>query len=260
MEAWQKYFEELNKVVKKGDEEALDKLVKANLRFVVSVAKQYQNQGLSLEDIIDEGNLGLIKAAKKYDETLGFKFISYAVWWIRQSITQAIAEHSRIVRLPQHQVGSVNRLNKEINKFEQENGRKPSTEELAAGTDIPEEKVVEVLKLRSKETSIDAPVSEGEHNTLLDIMVNEDSPMADNGLVMESMRSEVDRVLGMLNSREQKVLRYFYGLEDEQNLTFEEIGTRLGLNRERVRQIKNKAIRKLRKSTYKELLKSYLGK
>lgn len=251
---------ELAQRIKKGDEEALDKLVKANLRFVVSVAKQYQNQGLSLEDIIDEGNLGLIKAAKKYDETLGFKFISYAVWWIRQSITQAIAEHSRIVRLPQHQVGSVNRLNKEINKFEQENGRKPSTEELAAGTDIPEEKVVEVLKLRSKETSIDAPVSEGEHNTLLDIMVNEDSPMADNGLVMESMRSEVDRVLGMLNSREQKVLRYFYGLEDEQNLTFEEIGTRLGLNRERVRQIKNKAIRKLRKSSYKELLKSYLGK
>ncbi|MDO5446443.1 MAG: RNA polymerase sigma factor RpoD/SigA [Prevotellaceae bacterium] len=251
---------ELAQKIRQGDEQALDKLVKSNLRFVVSVAKQYQNQGLSLEDIINEGNLGLIRAAQKFDETRGFKFISYAVWWIRQSITQAIAEQSRMIRLPMNQVGSANKLNREINKFEQLNERKPSVEELAEEANMAEEKVTEALRITGRHTSIDAPFNDGTDNSLIDILINEDSPMADNNLVSESLKEEVDRVLSTLNPREQKVLSYFYGLEDEQDLTYEEIGNRLGLTRERVRQIKDKAIRKLKKGSNKNLLKSFLGK
>ena len=251
---------ELAQRIKKGDEEALNKLVKANLRFVVSVAKQYQNQGLSLEDVINEGNLGLIRAAQKFDETRGFKFISYAVWWIRQSIVQAIAEHSRMVRLPMNQVGSANRLNREINRFEQENERKPSMQELAEEANMTEEKVQEALRITGRHTSIDAPFNDGTDNALIDVLVNENSPMADNELVNESLKEEVERVMGVLNQREACVLRYFYGLEDEHDLTYEEIGNRLGLTRERVRQIKDKAIRKLKRSTHKDILKPYLGK
>ncbi len=249
---------ELAQRIKKGDREALEKLTKANLRFVVSVAKQYQNQGLSLPDLINEGNLGLIKAAEKFDETRGFKFISYAVWWIRQSIHQAIAEQSRIVRLPQNQVGSVSKINRALNKFEQENERRPNVSEIAEKTDLPEDKVEVALKSNTRHVSVDAPFSDSDDNSLLDVLVNDDAPMADRSLVIESLRDEIAAALNILNDREQKIIKSFYGIGC-QEMTLEEIGHATGLTRERVRQIKEKAIRKLRNSTNNKLLKTYLG-
>jgi RNA polymerase primary sigma factor len=249
---------ELAQRIRKGDRKALDKLTKANLRFVVSVAKQYQNQGLSLSDLINEGNLGLIKAAEKFDETRGFKFISYAVWWIRQSILQAIAEQSRIVRLPLNQVGSVNKINRMLSKFEQENERRPSVDEISEQTDLPEDKVGEAMLANTRHVSVDAPFIDGEDNSLLDVLVNDDAPLADRQLVAESLRSEISNVLQTLNERERSVIKAFYGI-GEPEMTLEEIGNKYGLTRERVRQIKEKAIRRLRSNTKNQLLKSYLG-
>lgn len=249
---------ELAQAIKKGDRQALEKLTKANLRFVVSVAKQYQNQGLSLPDLINEGNLGLIKAAEKFDETRGFKFISYAVWWIRQSILQALAEQSRIVRLPLNQVGSINKISKAFQKFEQENERKPSAEELAQELDIPVEKVIDSLKVSGRHISMDAPFVEGEDNSLLDVLVNDDAPVADQALIDESLRKEIERALSTLTERESEIIKMFYGL-GMQEMTLEEIGDKFQLTRERVRQIKEKAIRRLRQDSRSKLLKSYLG-
>ena len=248
---------ELAQRIKKGDHAALEKLTKANLRFVVSVAKQYQNQGLSLPDLINEGNLGLIRAAQKFDETRGFKFISYAVWWIRQSILQALAEQSRIVRLPLNQVGSLNKITKELSKFEQENERRPSSEELAERLDMPEDKVTETLKVSGRHISVDAPFVDGEDNSLLDVIPNDDSPMADSNLNQESLSKEVDRALKQLYDREREILKMFFGIGC-QEMTLEEIGQKFDLTRERVRQIKEKAIRRL-KGQKSKLLKSYLG-
>ena len=250
---------ELSQRIRKGDRKALEKLTRANLRFVVSVAKQYQNQGLSLPDLINEGNLGLIKAAEKFDETRGFKFISYAVWWIRQSILQAIAEQSRIVRLPLNQVGSVNKITTMLNKFEQENERKPSLDEIADKVDLPEDKIEDALKVNGRHTSIDAPLIDGEENSLLDILPNIDTPQADNELVLESLREEIGRALSTLCERERKIIEAFFGI-GQPELTLEEIADRFGLTRERVRQIKEKAIRRLRHNTKNKLLKSYLGR
>ena len=249
---------ELAQRIKKGDRKALEKLTKANLRFVVSVAKQYQNQGLSLPDLINEGNLGLIKAAEKFDETRGFKFISYAVWWIRQSILQAIAEQSRIVRLPLNQVGSVNKINRVLNKFEQEHERRPSIEEIADNVDLPQEKIEEAMTVNRRHVSVDAPFAEGEDNSLLDVLPNNDSPMADRKLVLESLREEINRALQTLNERERNIIEAFFGI-NQPEMTLEEIGDKYGLTRERVRQIKEKAIRRLRHNTKNKLLKSYLG-
>ena len=249
---------ELAQRIKKGDRKALEKLTKANLRFVVSVAKQYQNQGLSLPDLINEGNLGLIKAAEKFDETRGFKFISYAVWWIRQSILQAIAEQSRIVRLPLNQVGSVNKINRVLNKFEQEHERRPSIDEIADNVDLPQEKIEEAMKVNSHHVSVDAPFADGENNSLLDVLPNNDSPMADRKLVLESLREEINRALQTLNERERNIIEAFFGI-NQPEMTLEEIGDKYGLTRERVRQIKEKAIRRLRHNTQNKLLKSYLG-
>lgn len=249
---------ELAQRIKNGDKKALEKLTKANLRFVVSVAKQYQNQGLSLADLINEGNLGLIKAAEKFDETRGFKFISYAVWWIRQSILQAIAEQSRIVRLPLNQVGSVNKINRELNKFEQENERRPSVDEIADRVDIPQEKIVDAMKATGRHVSVDAPFTNGEENSLLDILPNDDAPQADKALVMESLREEISRALKTLNERERNVIKAFYGI-NQPEMTLEEIGNKYGLTRERVRQIREKAIRHLRNNTKSKILKAYLG-
>ncbi len=249
---------ELAQRIKKGDPEALDKLTRANLRFVVSVAKQYQNQGLSLPDLINEGNLGLIKAAQKFDETRGFKFISYAVWWIRQSILQALAEQSRIVRLPLNQVGSLNKINKALSKFEQEHERMPSSEELSDILNIPREKIADTLRVSGRHVSVDAPFVDGEDNSLLDVLVNPDSPNADKGLVNESLNKEIERALSTLTERERDIVKYFFGIGC-QEMTLEEIGEHFGLTRERVRQIKEKAIRRLRHSARSKLLKSYLG-
>lgn len=248
---------ELAQKIKQGDQVALDKLVSANLRFVVSVAKQYQNQGLSLPDLIDEGNLGLIKAAQKFDETRGFKFISYAVWWIRQSILQALAEQSRIVRLPLNQVGSLNKIGKAIQRFEQENERRPSPAELAEQLDVPVEKIADTMKVSGRHVSVDAPFVDGEDNSLLDVLPNEDSPMADSSLTQESLSKEVNRALEQLNPRERDILKMFFGIGC-QEMTLEEIGAKFDLTRERVRQIKEKAIRRL-KGQKSKLLKSYLG-
>ena len=242
---------ELAQRIRKGDRVALEKLTRANLRFVVSVAKQYQNQGLSLPDLINEGNLGLIKAAEKFDETRGFKFISYAVWWIRQSILQALAEQSRIVRLPLNQVGSLNKISKAFSKFEQENERRPSPEE-------PVDKISDTLKVSGRHISVDAPFVEGEDNSLLDVLVNDDSPMADRTLVNESLSREIDRALSTLSEREKEIIQMFFGI-NHQEMTLEEIGDKFNLTRERVRQIKEKAIRRLRQNTKSKLLKSYLG-
>ena len=245
---------ELAQRIRKGDQEALEKLTRANLRFVVSVAKQYQNQGLSLPDLINEGNLGLIKAAEKFDETRGFKFISYAVWWIRQSILQALAEQSRIVRLPLNQVGSLNKINKALGKFEQEYERQPSNEELAEMIDIPKD----TLRVGSRHVSVDAPFVEGEDNSLLDVLPNDDSPSADKTLVNESLNTEIERALSTLTDREREIIKSFFGIGC-QEMTLEEIGERFGLTRERVRQIKEKAIRRLKSPSRSKLLKSYLG-
>ena len=249
---------ELAQRIRKGDRSALEKLTKANLRFVVSVAKQYQNQGLSLPDLINEGNLGLIKAAEKFDETRGFKFISYAVWWIRQSILQAIAEQSRIVRLPLNQVGSVNKINRVLNKFEQENERYPSIEQIADKIDLPEDKIADAMKVNGRHVSVDAPFIDGEDNSLLDVLPNNDATMADNLLVQESLRDEISRALKTLNDRERNIVEAFFGI-NQSEMTLEEIGDKYGLTRERVRQIKEKAIRRLRHNTKNKYLKSYLG-
>ncbi|MFM2101299.1 MAG: hypothetical protein RIR05_285 [Bacteroidota bacterium] len=249
----------LAKKIKDGDQRALEKLTRANLRFVVSVAKQYQNQGLSLPDLINEGNLGLIKAARRFDETRGFKFISYAVWWIRQSILQALAEQSRIVRLPLNQVGSLNKINKAYSKLEQQYEREPSAEELAEILDLPIDKVSDTMKVSGRHVSMDAPFANGEESSLLDVLVNADSPKADNGLMNESLSREIDRALSTLTDRERDVVKLFFGIGLNHGLTLEEIGDKFDLTRERVRQIKEKAIRRLRHSSRSKLLQQYLG-
>jgi RNA polymerase primary sigma factor len=249
----------LAKRIRDGDQVALEKMTKANLRFVVSVAKQYQNQGLSLPDLINEGNLGLIKAAKRFDETRGFKFISYAVWWIRQSILQALAEQSRIVRLPLNQVGSLNKINKAFSKLEQEFEREPSAEELAKILELPEDKVADTMKVSGRHVSMDAPLVNGEENSLLDVLVNQDSPRADHSLMSESLQREIERSLSTLTERERDVIKLFFGIGLNHGLTLEEIGAKFDLTRERVRQIKEKAIRRLRHSSRSKLLKAYLG-
>ena len=249
---------ELAQRIRKGDRKALERLTKANLRFVVSVAKQYQNQGLSLADLINEGNFGLIKAAEKFDETRGFKFISYAVWWIRQSILQAIAEQSRIIRLPLNQVSSVNKINKVLNKFEQENERRPSIDEIAQDTDIPEEKIIEAFKVNTHHISVDAPFHDDDESSLLDVIPNDAIPSTDKSLVEESLQAEIGRVLDILEDREKKVIEAYFGI-NQREMTLEEIGSKYGLTRERVRQIKEKAIRRLRQQTNSKILKAYLG-
>lgn len=249
---------ELSQRIRKGDRKALDRLVKSNLRFVVSVAKQYQNQGLALPDLINEGNVGLIKAAEKFDETRGFKFISYAVWWIRQTILQALAEQSRIVRLPLNQVSAVNKINKAITKFEQAYERKPSAEELAELVDELPEKISDSMRASGRHVSVDAPFAEGEDNCLLDVMTNTDAPMADNNLVSESLATEISRALGILSEREKDIIIMSFGI-NQREMTLEEIGDKFGLTRERVRQIREKAIKKLRIGCRNSLLRSYLG-
>ena len=248
---------ELAQRIRKGDRKALERLTRANLRFVVSVAKQYQNQGLSLPDLINEGNVGLIKAAEKFDETRGFKFISYAVWWIRQSILQALAEQSRIVRLPLNQVGAVGKINRILNKFEQENERRPSVDEISEHIDLPKEKIDEAMSVNGHSVSVDAPFTNDE-NSLLDVMVNDDSPMADKQLVRESLRTEIKTALKVLNERERNIIEAYFGI-NQPELTLEEIGAKFDLTRERVRQIKEKAIRRLRDNRKNASLKSYLG-
>lgn len=249
---------ELAQRIRKGDKRALERLTKANLRFVVSVAKQYQNQGLSLPDLINEGNVGLIKAAEKFDETRGFKFISYAVWWIRQSILQAIAEQSRLVRLPLNQVGSVNKITRELNKFEQEHERKPSMDEIAERVDLPEDKIADAMKANSRHVSMDAPIADGEDSSMIDFLAG-DSSNTDRELAIESLKAEVSRILKLLTDKEQKVLRAFFGIDGSPEMTLDEIGEKYNLTRERVRQIKEKALRRLRHNTKNKLLKSYLG-
>jgi RNA polymerase primary sigma factor len=253
---------ELATLIKKGGAEselALEKLTKANLRFVVSVAKQYQNQGLSLGDLINEGNLGLIKAAKRFDETRGFKFISYAVWWIRQSILQALAEQSRIVRLPLNRVGALNKIGKKFSELEQEFEREPSANELAEELDMTLFEVADTLKISGRHLSMDAPFSQGEDNRLLDVIQNDQQPLPDSSLMNESLKIEVRRALATLNEREAEVIRLYYGLDREHSLTLEEIGEKFSLTRERVRQIKEKAIRRLRHASRSKTLRSYLG-
>ena len=268
-----KYLQEIGKVelltpeeeidlarrIKKGDQKALEKLTKANLRFVVSVAKQYQNQGLSLGDLINEGNLGLIKAAKRFDETRGFKFISYAVWWIRQSILQALAEQSRIVRLPLNRVGALNKIGKAFSTLEQEFEREPSASELAEELDMSLFEVADTLKISGRHLSMDAPFAQGEDNRLLDVIQDERTPLPDNELIRESLSKEVERALGTLTEREAEVIRLYFGLGREHSLTLEEIGEKFQLTRERVRQIKEKAIRRLRHTTRSKALRAYLG-
>ena len=250
---------ELAQRIREGDSKALEKLTRANLRFVVSVAKQYQNQGLSLPDLINEGNIGLIKAARKFDETRGFKFISYAVWWIRQSILQDIAEQGRSVRLPLNQVSSVNKINKALNKFEQENERRPSVEEIASSTDLPQEKIEEAIKANTKQVSMDAPFKDGEESSLADVLYSEDSPSTDAELLKQSLREEMAMALSVLNERERNVITAFYGI-GQAEMTMDEIGKKFGLTRERVRQIRERALRRLRQQTQNKMLKAYLGK
>lgn len=251
---------ELAKRIKKGDRNALETLIKANLRFVVSVSKQYQNQGLSLPDLINEGNLGLIKAAERFDETRGFKFISYAVWWIRQSILQALAEQARIVRLPLNKIGSINKINKAFNKLEQEFQREPTVEEIARVMESRPEIVEDSMNFSNVHVSMDAPLRDEEANNLYDVMLNDDSPNPDEALMDGSLRQEIERSLSTLGEREAEILRYYFGLNHYQPHTLEEIGDEFGLTRERVRQIKEKAIKKLKNQYRNRLLKSYLGK
>ncbi|MDD5870715.1 MAG: RNA polymerase sigma factor RpoD/SigA [Bacteroidales bacterium] len=248
---------ELAQKIRKGDSQALDRLTRANLRFVVSVAKQYQNQGLSLPDLINEGNLGLIKAAQRFDETRGFKFISYAVWWIRQSILQALAEQARIVRLPLNQVGSLNRINKALSRFEQENERRPSAEELSKELDIPVDKISDTLKVSTRHVSVDAPFSDDDDGSLLDVLPNDDAPEADSSLNKESLSQEIDRALARLSERERDVVKRFFGIGCDE-MSLDEISEELNLSRERVRQIKEKAIRQL-KGKKSAALKPFLG-
>jgi len=251
---------DLAKRIKQGDQIALEKLTKANLRFVVSVAKQYQNQGLSLSDLINEGNLGLIKAAQRFDETRGFKFISYAVWWIRQSILQALAEQSRIVRLPLNKVGSLNKINKAFSELEQEYEREPSSEELAEQLEIPTEEVETTLGVAARHVSMDAPFVEGEDNSLLDVLENSATPTTDSALEYnESLSREIDRSLSTLTDRQCDVIKLYFGIGVEHPMSLEDIGEKFGLTRERVRQIKDKAINKLRNTSRSKLLKNYLG-
>ena len=250
---------ELAKKIKKGDQFALEQLVKANLRFVVSVAKQYQNQGLSLGDLINEGNLGLIKAAKRFDETRGFKFISYAVWWIRQSILQALAEQSRIVRLPLNRVGALNKIGKAYSSLEQEFEREPSASELANELEMDVHEVADTLKIAGRHVSMDAPFQQGEENRLLDVLPNEHQPSPDQNLMTESLKVEIERALSTLTEREAEVIKLYFGLNSEHSLTLEEIGEKFNLTRERVRQIKEKAIRRLRHASRSKNLKAYLG-
>jgi len=268
-----KYLQEIGKVdlltpqeeidlairIRKGDTEAFEKLAKANLRFVVSVAKQYQNQGLSLGDLINEGNLGLIKASKRFDETRGFKFISYAVWWIRQSILQALAEQSRIVRLPLNRVGTLNKIGRAYRNLEQEYEREPNAAELATALDMDTNEVAETLKLSGKQVSMDAPFTQGEENSLLDVIENDDLPSPDNSLMSESLKTEIGRALSSLSEREAEVIKLYFGLETDSAHTLEEIGARFNLTRERVRQIKEKAIRRLRHASRSKILRTYLG-
>jgi len=268
-----KYLQEIGKVdlltpeqeielaieIKKGNQTALELLTKANLRFVVSVAKQYQNQGLSLGDLINEGNLGLIKAAKRFDETRGFKFISYAVWWIRQSILQALAEQSRIVRLPLNRVGALNKIGKAYSNLEQEFEREPSASELANELEMDISEVSDTLKISGRHVSVDAPFAQGDNNSLLDVIENEHQPEPDNTLMNESLKSEIDRALSTLSEREAEVIKLYFGLKKEHSLTLEEIGERFNLTRERVRQIKEKAIRRLRHASRSKNLRAYLG-
>lgn len=249
----------LARKIKQGDQWALEKLTRANLRFVVSVAKQYQNQGLSLPDLINEGNLGLIKAAKRFDETRGFKFISYAVWWIRQSIMQALAEQSRIVRLPINQLGSVNKIKKAFSALEQKYEREPSNSEISEALELPEESVANTLKISGKHVSMDAPFVAGEEHSLLDVLENPDAPLADGFLMNESLNQEINRSLSTLTQRESDVVKLFYGIGCNHSLTLEEIADKFDLTKERVRQIKEKAIRRLRHNSRSKLLKSYLG-
>lgn len=249
----------LAKRIKDGDQQALEELTRANLRFVVSVAKQYQNQGLSLPDLINEGNLGLIKAGQRFDETRGFKFISYAVWWIRQSILQALAEQSRIVRLPLNQVGSLNKINKAFSRLEQSHEREPSPDELADELDVSTEKVRDTMKVSGRHVSMDAPFVTGEENSLIDVLENQDSPKADKSLLNESLQKEIERSLSTLTEKERDVVKFFYGIGMNHGLTLEEIGIKFDLTRERVRQIKEKAIRRLRHTSRSKLLKAYLG-
>ena len=268
-----KYLQEIGKVelltpdqeielaisIKKGDQIALEKLVKANLRFVVSVAKQYQNQGLSLGDLINEGNLGLIKAAKRFDETRGFKFISYAVWWIRQSILQALAEQSRIVRLPLNRVGALNKIGKAYSNLEQEFEREPSANELAQELDMDIAEVSDTLKISGRHVSMDAPFASGDENRLLDVLSNDSQPSPDFILMSDSLRNEIGRAISTLTEREGEVIKLYFGLEKEHSLTLEEIGEKFNLTRERVRQIKEKAIRRLRHASRSRNLRTYLG-
>lgn len=249
---------ELAQKIRQGDVKALERLTKANLRFVVSVAKQYQNQGLSLPDLINEGNLGLIKAAKKYDETRGFKFISYAVWWIRQSIMQAISEQSRLVRVPMNQMGSINKVRKVIHRFEQEHQRLPSIDEIMDEVDLPKDKIAEVMSMITKKVSMDAPISSGDDGSLLDVLPNKNSPSADEQLLEEGLKKEIERALVTLSEREQTILRGYFGI-NQREMSLEEIGEQTGLTRERVRQLKEKAIKRLRHNVKNDSLKGYLG-
>jgi RNA polymerase primary sigma factor len=250
---------ELARRIKSGDDKALVKLVKANLRFVVSVAKQYQNQGLSLPDLINEGNLGLIKAAQRFDETRGFKFISYAVWWIRQSILQALAEQSRLVRLPLNQVGSLNKIKKATSRLEQEFERAPSADEIAQKLDIPEHKLDKALRITTRYISMDAPIAEDEETKFLDVYVSDESPKTDSNLMRESLNKEIQRSLSTLTEKERDVINLYYGIGMNHGLTLDEIGAKFNLTRERVRQIKEKAIRRLKHTARSKLLKAYLG-
>jgi len=250
---------DLARKIKKGDQLSLERLTKANLRFVVSVAKQYQNQGLSLGDLLNEGNLGLIKAAKRFDETRGFKFISYAVWWIRQSILQALAEQSRVVRLPLNRVGALNKIGKAFSNLEQEFEREPSATEIARELDMTPFEVSDTLKISGRHISMDAPFNQGEDNRLLDVIKNEHQPSPDHTLISESLKIEIERALSTLTKREAEVVKLYFGLDREHPLTLEEIGEKFNLTRERVRQIKEKAIRRLRHTSRSRSLRTYLG-
>lgn len=268
-----KYLQEIGKVdlispeeevllarkIKAGDRDALAKLVKSNLRFVVSVAKQYQNQGMSLPDLINEGNLGLIKAAQRFDETRGFKFISYAVWWIRQAILQALAEQARIVRLPVNKIGSINKINRVFARLEQEFEREPSANEIADVLELAPEEVKEVLKTNGRTVSMDAPISSEEDNNMYDVLQSDDNPAPDKHLINESLAYEIERALSTLSPREAKVIKLYFGINMKHPLTLEEIGEELGLTRERVRQIKEKALKRIQYTTRSRILKTYLG-